>query len=69
MANPLLKAAGVSYKNGSKSIVEQFREFRNSFKGDPQARIDELLACGKVTQSQINQATELANLVKGLMKK
>lgn len=68
MANPLLGLSGVSGQR-TKSIVEQFRDFRGSFKGDPQARINELLASGKITQSQLNQATELANMIKGMMKK
>lgn len=68
MSNPLLSFSGVVNKR-PKSIVEQFRDFRGSFKGDPQARINELLASGKITQSQLNQATELANMIKGMMKK
>ena len=68
MANPFLGLSGVVIQR-PKSIVEQFRDFRGSFKGDPQARINELLASGKITQSQLNQATELANMIKGMMKK
>ena len=68
MANPLLSLTGVVNKR-QKSIVEQFRDFRGSFKGDPQARINELLVSGKITQSQLNQATEMANMIKGMMKK
>lgn len=68
MANPLLSLSGVSSQR-PKNIVEQFRDFRGSFKGDPQARINELLASGKITQSQLNQATELANMIKGMIKK
>lgn len=69
MANPLLQSLGVSSKSNNKNIVEQFKEFKNSFQGDPQAKINELLTSGMVTQAQINQATEMANLIKGLMKK
>lgn len=69
MANPLLQTLGVSSKSNNKNIVEQFKEFKNSFQGDPQAKINELLTSGRVTQAQINQATEMANLIKGLMKK
>lgn len=68
MSNPLLSLSGVSSQR-PKNIVEQFRDFRGSFKGDPQARINELLASGKITQSQLNQATELANMIKGMIKK
>lgn len=69
MTNPLLQTLGVSSKSNNKNIVEQFKEFKNSFQGDPQAKINELLTSGRVTQAQINQATEMANLIKGLVKK
>ena len=69
MANPLLQSLGVSSKSNNKNIVEQFKEFKNSFQGDPQAKINELLTSGRITQAQINQATEMANIIKGLMKK
>lgn len=46
MANPLLQSFGVSSKSNNKNIVEQFKEFKNSFQGDPQAKINELLTSG-----------------------
>lgn len=68
MSNPLLSNSGVVNKR-QKSIIEQFRDFRSSFKGDPQARINELLSSGKITKEQLNQATEIANMIKGMIKK
>lgn len=38
MSNPLINLLGASSKgvsSGNKSIVQQFIEFKNSFKGDP----------------------------------
>ena len=69
MANPLMNILGVSSQTSSKSIVEQFRDFRNSFKGDPQAKINEMLSSGQITQSQLNQATEMAKMVQVMLKK
>ena len=69
MSNPLINILGVSSKTNNKSIVEQFKDFRNSFKGDPQAKINEMLSSGQITQSQLNQATEMAKLVQGMLKK
>lgn len=66
MANPLAQRFGVVPQAKPKSIVEQFREFRQSFTGDPQAKINEMLASGQVTQAQVKQATELANLIKAM---
>ena len=69
MSNPLMSILGVSSKTSNKSIVEQFKDFRNSFKGDPQAKINEMLSSGQITQSQLNQATEMAKLVRSMLKK
>ena len=69
MANPLMSVLGVSSQTNSKSIVEQFKDFRNSFKGDPQAKINEMLSSGQITQSQLNQATEMAKMVQVMLKK
>lgn len=69
MANPLMNILGVSFQTRNKSIVEQFRDFRNNFKGDPQAKINEMLSSGQITQSQLNQATEMAKMVQVMLKK
>ena len=69
MSNPLINILGVSSKTINKSIVEQFKDFRNSFKGDPQAKINEMLSSGQITQSQLNQATEMAKFVQVMLKK
>ena len=72
MANPLINLLGASSKgvsSGNKSIVQQFIEFKNSFKGDPQQKLNELISSGRVTQEQVDQATQLANLIKGYSKR
>ena len=66
--NQLMNLVGVSNKS-QKSIVEQFKEFRNSFKGDQQTKINEMLASGQITQKQLNEATEMAKMIKGLRNK
>lgn len=69
MSNPLTNLLGVAPQDTNKSIVEQFKEFKASFKGDPQAKINEMLSSGQITQQQLNEATELAKLIKGMMHK
>jgi hypothetical protein len=61
--NPLMNTLGVAPK---KSIVEQFREFKSSFTGDPQAKLNELVASGKYSKQQVEKATLLANMVKNM---
>ena len=69
MANPLMRVLGVSSQRTNKSIVEQFKDFRASFKGNPQDKINEMLANGQITQQQLNEATEMAKLIKGMIHK
>lgn len=69
MANPLMHIIGAQVSNQNKSIVEQFNEFKANFKGDPQKKINEMLSSGQITQQQLNQATEMAKLIKGMIKK
>lgn len=63
MSNPLAQRLGVSSQPRQKTTSEQFREFRQSFKGDPQAKINELLASGQVSQEQVNNAMALAQMI------
>lgn len=71
MPNPLVGMLNRGKMNTSnqKSISAQFKEFKASFNGDPQARINELIASGRVSQAQVDQATQLANLIKGYVRK
>lgn len=45
--------------NGN-DIVSRFNQFRQSFKGDPQQQIQQLLNSGKVSQEQYNRAVQQA---------
>lgn len=39
----------------SNNIMEAFRNFKNTFQGDPEAKVKELLASGKMSQQQFDQ--------------
>ena len=53
------KTSSISQANQSPSqsnnIMEAFRNFRNTFQGDPEAKVKELLASGKMSQQQFDQ--------------
>lgn len=38
------------------SIVQQFEQFKQSFKGDPKAEIDRLVRSGQISQAELNEA-------------
>lgn len=66
--SPSQSHSKLSNQRANKSIVEQFREFKSQFKGNPQAEIDRLVREGKVTKQQVNEATQLASMLKSMIK-
>ena len=59
MANPLFQALGGGQMPGPvgqfQQMMQQFRQFRASFQGDPKAEVEKLLQSGKMSQEQLNQ--------------
>ena len=70
MANPLFNAMGGGMPNlgGIGNILQQFQQFRQMFKGDPRQQVQQLLNSGKISQSQYNQAVQMAQQLQGLLK-
>lgn len=54
--NPLYNE--MQSNNGN--MLQRFRQFRQNFKGDPQQQVQQLLNSGRVSQSQYNQAVQIA---------
>lgn len=50
------------------NLMSQYRKFRNSFQGDPQQKIQEMLNSGQITQAQVDQAQNLASQFKSFLK-
>lgn len=46
---------------GIGNLIQQFQQFRASFRGDPQQQVQQLLNSGKMSQEQFNQLAGLAN--------
>lgn len=51
------------------SMLQQFQQFRQSFKGNPQEQIQQLLSSGRMTQAQYNQLRQMAEQFKGMLPK
>lgn len=49
-------------------IMQQFMQFKNSFKGDAREQVQQLLNSGKITQEQYDNAVKMANQFKDLLK-
>lgn len=50
------------------SLMSQYQQFRNTFKGDPQMKIQEMLNSGQITQRQVDQARNMATQFKAFLK-
>ncbi len=64
--NPLFQMMG---GNNMPPIVQQFLQFKQTFKGDPQQQIQQLLNSGKVSQEQYNQAVQQAKALQQMLTK
>lgn len=47
-------------QNNNGNMLQRFQQFRQNFKGDPQQQVQQLLNSGRVSQSQYNQAVQIA---------
>lgn len=70
MNNPLFAALGGNMGgagNGPFRMIQQFIEFANGFRGNPQEEVQKLLNSGKMSQEQLNalqqQATQFQQLL------
>ena len=43
------------------NMLQQFNQFKNQFKGNPQQIIQQMLNSGRITQEQYNRAVQMAN--------
>jgi len=64
MAN-LFNALGNSrpVQNNQMNILEQYKQFRQNFTGDPNRIIQQKLQSGEFTQEQVNSAQNMLNQV------
>lgn len=65
MSNPIYGLLNGQQNN----LLTQFQQFKQSFNGDPNQTINQMLQSGKVTQWQVNRATQIANQMKGMLPK
>lgn len=70
MSNPLygLLGGGSALPGNAVQLISQFKQFQQTFKGDPRAQVQQLLNSGRVTQAQYNQAVQIANELQRMMK-
>ncbi len=59
MANNLFNSIG-NQGNPMTAFVEQAKQFRSNFQGNPKAEVERLLQTGQMTQAQFNQLSQMA---------
>ena len=64
MSNPLFRQLG---NLGNNNLMQQFNQFKNSFKGNPQQVVQNMLNSGQISQDQVNKAVQMAKQL-GMMK-
>lgn len=67
MANSILGRTGVPSQQQS-SMLQQFQQFRNSFRGNPQQMVQQMLQSGQINETQLQQAMQMARQFQHIVK-
>lgn len=73
MANPLFNMFGNNSNGGPftnvTQLMNQFEQFKSTFQGDPQQKVQELMNSGQMSQEQFAQLSSMAQTFQQLMHK
>ena len=65
--NNLFNALGNNVMSNN-NLIQRFQQFKQSFTGNPQQQVQQLLNSGKVSQAQYNQAVQMAQQLQNILK-
>lgn len=66
--NPMINALmGRIGTNNPMQLIGQLKQFMSSYKGDPRSQVQQMLNSGAITQSQYDQAVQMANSLSQMM--
>lgn len=65
MSNPLFQQ--MQPQGPMNNILQRFQQFQQMFKGDPRQQVQQLLNSGKVSQTQYNNAVQMANQLQQML--
>lgn len=51
------------------AFMQKFNQFKSTFQGDPQQKVQEMLNNGTVSQEQVNQAMQIAKQIRQFIPK
>lgn len=62
---------GSNMQNGMlgnfQQLMQQFQQFRSMFQGNPEEEVRKLVTSGKISQQQLNQVQQMAQMFQGLL--
>ena len=72
MPNPVFNAIGNNMQmpgpfGNFQTMLQQFNNFRRTFSGDPKQTVMQMVNSGKISQSQLNQAQQMAQQFQQMM--
>lgn len=73
MANPLFNLLGGNAMNlpgpfgNIANLINQLNNFRATYQGNPQQQVQQMLNSGQITQSQFNQAAQMATQIQNML--
>ena len=76
MSNPLFNMFGNPGQNTQSNgpfsnlanVMNQFNQFKSTFQGDPQQKVQELLKSGHMSQEQFDQLSGMAQVFRSLIR-
>lgn len=67
--NPIYQAMMQALPNNNMAgLLQQFKQFKEGFRGNPQQQVQQLLQSGRVSQAQYDNAVKMAQQLQGLLK-
>lgn len=64
MANSILPQA----QDPRIQMLQQFRQFKNNFRGDPKQAVMNMLAQGQINNEQLQRVMQMARQMQGILK-
>ena len=67
MNNPLVGGVPQMPMGNIQNIMQRFNQFKQTFQGDPRQQVQQLLNSGKISQSEYNNAYQMAQQLQQMM--
>lgn len=67
MSNPFA-GMGAGPMGNMAQMVQAFNQFKSTFQGNPKQKVMEMLQSGRISQSQLNQAQQMAQQFQQFLK-